>query len=88
MQLDHSTPIAKLRQVADCTNAVPSDQEYPWEAASRLLRFLIEDGIKDTDLLTEERLTWYCKAALRVQEPEWTGRNDQDATPQFERFTA
>ena len=87
MKLDHDTPVEKIRLMADFTDAVPSHAEYPWDAASRLKRFLLEDGIQDSDLLTEERLTWYARAALRYAEPEWTGLNDQDATPLHEHFT-
>ena len=87
MRIDHAASIEALRQIADLTAAVPSHAEYPWDAASRLKRFLLEDGIQDSDLLTEERLTWYARAALRYAEPEWTGLNDQDATPLHEHFT-
>ena len=88
MKIDHDTKIEAIRQEANLLRAVPSDIEYPWEAASRLKRFFIEDHVKDTDELSEARYEWYAKAALRIQEPDWTGSNDQDAAPLHERFTS
>lgn len=87
MRLDHDTPIAAVQELANMTRAVPSDMDYPWDAASRLKRFLIEDGHVDSDLIPETRLETLARQALRYQEPEWEGRDSAEATPQHERFT-
>ena len=94
MKINHDTPIEAIRELGDNTGASGND-EYPVEAARLLKSYLVGDEHTDTGLIPERILGILAVQAMNESrrrtrlgpEADVSGRNDQDATPQYELFT-
>ena len=62
MRINHQTDIAAIQELAN--NAVGSEMEYTWDAASRLKRTLIRRGWHESDDIPEKFLATMAMDAL------------------------